>query len=68
MVNEAKAGKILADKKLADANGKVNTYAIYIYIYSIHFVYMFLKRAQPELIYIQVGTPPCMYIYPLVYV
>ena len=23
MVNEAKAGKILADKKLADANGKV---------------------------------------------
>ena len=25
MVNEAKAGKILSDKKLADANGKVNT-------------------------------------------
>ena len=25
MVNEAKAGKILADKKLADANGKVIT-------------------------------------------
>ena len=24
MVNEAKAGKILADKKLADANGKVS--------------------------------------------
>ena len=28
MVNEAKAGKILADKKLADANGKVNTYTV----------------------------------------
>jgi len=24
MVNEAKAGKILAEKKLADANGKVS--------------------------------------------
>ena len=25
MVNEAKAGKIQSDKKLADANGKVNS-------------------------------------------